>query len=87
VKFNDLKKNLQKLNLKDYDGTHLDSGTIVDAQKFVDTHISFLETNSGNITYICYYKRLLQFYKQTKTQNNDELQASINNVSEIRFGK
>ena len=80
MKFTELKENLQKLNLKDYDGTHLSSGTIVDAEKFVSTHISFLETNSGNNTYICYYQRLLQFYNETKKQNN-ELQNSLNESS------
>lgn len=49
---------------------HLDSGTILDTEKFVQNHISFLEANAGNITYICYYNRLLEFYQKTQ---NDEL--------------
>jgi len=69
VKLHELKEKLSQLNLKDYDGMHLDSGTILDAEKFVQNHISFLEANAGNITYLCYYDRLLKFYQ--KTQNNE----------------
>ena len=47
---------------------HLRGGTVLDAKKFVQNHISFLEANAGNITYICYYERLMEFYN--KTQNN-----------------
>ena len=47
----------------------LDSGTILDAEKFVQNHISFLEANTGNMTFLCYYDRLLEFYN--KTQNNE----------------
>ena len=69
MKLHELKEKLNDLNLKDYDGMQLDSGTILDAEKFVQNHISFLEANTGNITYICYYDRLLEFYR--KTQNNE----------------
>jgi len=69
VKLHELKDKLSQLNLKDYDGMQLDSGTILDAEKFVQNHISFLEANTRNITYICYYDRLLEFYR--KTQNNE----------------
>ena len=69
MKLHELKEKLSQLNLKDYDGMHLDSGTILDAEKFVQNHISFLEANAGNITYLCYYDRLLKFYQ--KTQNNE----------------
>jgi len=69
VKLHELKDKLSQLNLKDYDGMHLGSGTILNAEKFVQNHISFLEANAGNITYICYYDRLLEFYQ--KTQNNE----------------
>jgi hypothetical protein len=69
VKLHELKEKLNNLELKQYDGMHLDSGTILDAEKFVQNHISFLEANAGNITYICYYDRLLEFYQ--KTQNNE----------------
>ena len=69
MKLHELKDKLSQLNLKDYDGMHLDSGTILDAEKFVQNHISFLEANAGNITYLCYYDRLLKFYQ--KTQNNE----------------
>jgi len=69
VKLHELKEKLNDLELKQYDGMQLDSGTILDAEKFVQNHISFLEANTGNITYICYYDRLLEFYN--KTQNNE----------------
>jgi len=69
VKLHELKEKLNNLELKQYDGMQLDSGTILDAEKFVQNHISFLEANTGNITYICYYDRLLEFYN--KTQNNE----------------
>ena len=69
MKLHELKEKLNDLELKQYDGMHLDSGTIFDAEKFVQNHISFLEANAGNITYLCYYHRLLEFYN--KTQNNE----------------
>jgi hypothetical protein len=69
VKLHELKEKLNQLNLKDYDGMHLRGGTVLDAKKFVQNHISFLEANAGNITYICYYERLIEFYN--KTQNNE----------------
>jgi len=69
VKLHELKEKLSQLNLKVYDGMHLDSGTILDAEKFVQNHISFLEANAGNMTFLCYYDRLLKFYQ--KTQNNE----------------
>jgi hypothetical protein len=69
VKLHELKEKLNDLELKQYDGLQLDSGTILDAEKFVQNHISFLEANAGNITYLCYYDRLLEFYQ--KTQNNE----------------
>ena len=69
MKIHELKEKLNDLELKQYDGMQLDSGTILDAEKFVQNHISFLEANAGNITYLCYYDRLLEFYN--KTQNNE----------------
>jgi len=69
VKLHELKEKLNDLELKQYDGMQLDSGTILDAEKFVQNHISFLEANTGNMTFLCYYDRLLEFYN--KTQNNE----------------
>ena len=38
-----------------------DSATFVsDVPKFIDTHISFLERNSGNKTFMPYYDRLMK---------------------------
>lgn len=70
MKLHELKEKLNDLDLKNYNGTHLDSGTVLDAEKFVENHISFLEANSGNMTFLCYYDRLLEFYNKTQ---NDEL--------------
>ena len=69
MKLHELKEKLSQLNLKDYDGMQLDSGTILNAEKFVQNHISFLEANAGNMTFLCYYNRLFEFYR--KTQNNE----------------
>lgn len=69
MKLHELKEKLNDLELKQYDGMHLGSGTILNAEKFVQNHISFLEANASNITYLCYYDRLLEFYQ--KTQNNE----------------
>ena len=69
MKLHELKEKLSQLNLKEYDGMHLRGGTILDAEKFVQNHISFLEANAGNITFLCYYDRLMEFYN--KTQNNE----------------
>jgi hypothetical protein len=66
VKLHELKEKLNDLELKDYDGMHLRGGTILDAEKFVQNHISFLESNSNNSTFLLYYNRLLEFYKNTK---------------------
>ena len=66
MKLHELKDKLSQLNLKDYDGMHLKGGTILDAEKFVHNHISFLEANTGNSTFLLYYNRLLEFYQKTK---------------------
>jgi hypothetical protein len=69
MKLTELKEKLNDLNLKDYDGMHLRGGTILDAKKFVENHLSFLESNPNNSTFLLYYTRLLEFYN--KTQNNE----------------
>ena len=69
MKLHELKEKLSQLNLKDYDGMHLGSGTILDAKRFVENHISFLESNPNNSTFLLYYNRLFEFYN--KTQNNE----------------
>ena len=62
----ELKKAFEEIDLKQYDGTHIKEGTILDARKFVETQIAYLETNRGNATYKPYYDRLLFFYKKIK---------------------
>ena len=69
MKLHELKKKLNDLELKQYDGMHLGSGTILDAKRFVENHISFLESNPNNSTFLLYYNRLFEFYQ--KTQNNE----------------
>ena len=66
MKLTELKEKIYQLNLKEYDGMHLGSGTIIDAQKFVQNHITFLESNPNNSTFLLYYNRLLEFYQNTK---------------------
>jgi len=66
VKLHELKEKLSQLNLKEYDGMRLGNGTILDAKKFVQNHISFLESNPNNSTFLLYYHRLFEFYQKTK---------------------
>ena len=68
MKLTELKEKLKNLNLKNYDGMHLRGGTVLDAKKFVENHLSFLESNPNNSTFLLYYARLMEFYN--KTQNN-----------------
>ena len=66
MKLTELKEKIYQLNLKEYDGMHLGSGTILDAKRFVENHIVFLESNPNNSTFLLYYNRLLEFYQNTK---------------------
>ena len=68
MKLHELKEKLNDLELKQYDGMHLRGGTVLDAKKFVENHLSFLESNPNNSTFLLYYARLMEFYN--KTQNN-----------------
>ena len=68
MKLHELKNKLNDLELKQYDGMHLRGGTVLDAKKFVENHLSFLESNPNNSTFLLYYARLMEFYN--KTQNN-----------------
>lgn len=66
MKLKELKEKINKLDLNQYDGMHLKGGTILDAKRFVENHISFLESNPNNSTFLLYYNRLFEFYKKTK---------------------
>ena len=66
----DLKKELRKIDLYQYNGFHLDNGTIINAKQFVESHILFLESNTGNYGYIAYYDRLLEFYNKIKKNDS-----------------
>ena len=76
MKLQELKKELLKLDLEQYNGFHLDNGTIINAKKFVESHTSFLESNSGNQLYISYYKRLLEFHNKTKGNDSTRVNQS-----------
>ena len=66
MKLTELKEKIYQLNLNEYDGMHLGSGTILDAKRFVENHINFLESNPNNSTFLLYYNRLLEFYQNAK---------------------
>ena len=66
MKLTELKEKIYQLNLNEYDGMHLGSGTILDAKRFVENHITFLESNPNNSTFLLYYHRLFEFYQKTK---------------------
>ena len=58
MQLQELKEHLAKINIQE---VQLDSATFVsDVPKFIDTHISFLERNSGNKTFKPYYDRLMK---------------------------
>ena len=76
MKLQELKKELLKLDLDKYNGFHLDNGTIINARQFVESHTSFLESNSGNQLYISYYERLLEFHNKTKGNDSKRVNQS-----------
>lgn len=59
----ELKTNLSQIDLSKYNGMEFMNGTIIDARRFVDSHISMLEANPKNATFIPYYDRLFEFYQ------------------------
>lgn len=76
MKLQELKRELLKLDLEKYNGFHLDNGTIINAKQFVESHTSFLESNSGNQLYIGYYERLLEFHNKTKGNDSKRVNQS-----------
>lgn len=59
----ELKERLLQIDLYEFDNFKLDNATtIVNAKRFVDSHIIILEANRGNRTFVPYYNRLLKFY-------------------------
>ena len=76
MKLQELKKELLKLDLDKYNGFHLDNGTIINARQFVESHTSFLQSNTGNKLYLAYYKRLLEFYNKTKGNDSTRVNQS-----------
>ncbi len=53
-------------------------GVITDPKKFIKSHISFLQANNNNRTFIPYYDRLLEVYK---IYNDDKLQTNSTRLS------
>lgn len=43
---------------------------IEDPKRFVESHIAYLETNSGKPGYLPYYNRLLNYYNYVREQTN-----------------
>lgn len=76
MKLQELKKELLKLDLEQYNGFNLDNGTIINARQFVESHTSFLEINSGNKLYLAYYERLLEFHNKTKGNDSKRVNQS-----------
>ena len=76
MKLQELKSKLLDLDLEKYNGFHLDNGTIINARQFVKSHISFLEANTGSMTYICYYERLLEFHNKTINHDSKRINKS-----------
>ena len=76
MKLQELKRELLKLDLDKYNGFNLDNGTIINARQFVESHTSFLQSNSGNKLYIAYYERLLEFYNKTKGNDSTRVNQS-----------
>lgn len=64
MNFKQLKTELLKLELKN--NIALNGCIVTDAKKFVDTHISFLENNSGKATFKAYFDRLIEYYNKIK---------------------
>lgn len=51
------------------DGVYLnDAEQITDVRKFVDSHLKFLESNSGNRTFLPYYNRLMKLATKMQKQ-------------------
>ena len=67
INIEELKEKLTEIDLSNFNNMKLSNHeTILNANEFVDTHISFLERNKGNKTFIGYYNRLVLFYKLIK---------------------
>ncbi len=71
MKLEQLKEAFKNIDLGEHNNKHLDCGTVINARKFVDSSIRFLEDNKGNEGFLPYYDRLLTFYKTIKTEQNE----------------
>lgn len=52
--------------IKEFKNLNLKDGKITDPQKFIELNISYLKSQSGNLRYLPYYERLLEFYLLNK---------------------
>lgn len=62
MNFIQLKEELSKINLKPAKISNCEY--VNNPELFVKSHVSILEANSGNKTFLPYYKRLLAYYKE-----------------------
>jgi len=65
MKLHELESYFKTIDLKKWNNTNLDCGTIINATTFVNSAISTLKANSGKITFLPYYDRLYKFYNLT----------------------
>jgi len=66
MKLHELESYFKTIDLKKWNNTNLDCGTIINATTFVNSAISTLKANSGKITFLPYYDRLYKFYNLTQ---------------------
>lgn len=70
MKLVDLKDKLLKKDLSKYDNLKLSKfEEILNANSFVHSHITILESNKGKKIFKPYYDRLLKFYTIVHTEN------------------
>ena len=63
-----LQEHFDNIDLKLFDNTKIKGATIENAQKFVENHVNFIRSNSGIVTFLGYWDRLIEFYNITKTK-------------------
>ena len=59
-----------KKKLSKYDHTRLNEWTMIfSCEKFVESHISILKANSGDVKYMPYFDRLKELYLKVNAEN------------------
>lgn len=64
MKLNEIIQGLEQI--KEFKQLSFCWGRINDVQKFIDTNVSYLKSNSGKLRFKPYYDRLLEFYLANK---------------------